>query len=254
MHLFMNAAAASSGGGLTYLRNVIPHLAGRDGLKATIRAGADVRSELGNLPGISWVEAETGGSAALRFRHEQRTLPGLVRRSGCDLLVSAGNVALFRSPVPQILLARNALYTSRDFYADAWRRRDLHMWLTTRIRAWIAKRSVRHAGLVITPSEAFAEELRAWAGRRSSRIASIAHGFDPARFFAERTPLPEAVRRQLVPDSGVLRLLFVSHYNYFRNFETLLRALPLIKKRIPGKNDPAGAHLQAEPFPRLGAL
>jgi glycosyltransferase involved in cell wall biosynthesis len=29
-----------------------------------------------------------------------------------------------------------------------------------------------------------------------------------------------------------VRLLFVSHYNYYRNFETLIRALPIIKHKI----------------------
>jgi glycosyltransferase involved in cell wall biosynthesis len=32
-----------------------------------------------------------------------------------------------------------------------------------------------------------------------------------------------------------LRLLFVSHYNYYRNFETLLQAIPLIQNLIPQK-------------------
>jgi glycosyltransferase involved in cell wall biosynthesis len=32
-----------------------------------------------------------------------------------------------------------------------------------------------------------------------------------------------------------LRLLFVSHYNYYRNFETLFRTLPLIKSQLPNR-------------------
>jgi len=33
-----------------------------------------------------------------------------------------------------------------------------------------------------------------------------------------------------------LRLLFVSHYNYYRNFETLLRALPLLQASLGDRN------------------
>ncbi len=31
-------------------------------------------------------------------------------------------------------------------------------------------------------------------------------------------------------------MLFVSHYNYYRNFETLIRALPLVRERFPGRS------------------
>jgi len=36
MHLFLNGLAASAGGGLTYLRNVIPHLSSRTDLRTTV--------------------------------------------------------------------------------------------------------------------------------------------------------------------------------------------------------------------------
>ena len=35
MHLFINSLAASAGGGLTYIRNVIPHLAARTDARVT---------------------------------------------------------------------------------------------------------------------------------------------------------------------------------------------------------------------------
>src|SRR5262249_50048722 len=34
---------------------------------------------------------------------------------------------------------------------------------------------------------------------------------------------------------NALKLLFVSHYNYYRNFETLLRAIPLIREGLAGR-------------------
>ena len=36
MHLFINSLAASAGGGLTYIRNVLPHLAARPDLRVTV--------------------------------------------------------------------------------------------------------------------------------------------------------------------------------------------------------------------------
>jgi glycosyltransferase involved in cell wall biosynthesis len=40
------------------------------------------------------------------------------------------------------------------------------------------------------------------------------------------------VQAQLSAAAGSLRLLFVSHYNYYRNFETLIRALAVLKKKL----------------------
>jgi glycosyltransferase involved in cell wall biosynthesis len=44
--------------------------------------------------------------------------------------------------------------------------------------------------------------------------------------------LPEKVQTALASDPGALRLLFVSHYNYYRNFETLFHALSLLKSLL----------------------
>jgi hypothetical protein len=103
IRLFINGLAASAGGGLTYLRNVIPHLARRVDTKTAVLLNPPIRREFGELPNISFVEiAETSG-VFRRVLREQMTLPKLIRRSGAQVLISAGNFALWNSPVPQIL-------------------------------------------------------------------------------------------------------------------------------------------------------
>jgi glycosyltransferase involved in cell wall biosynthesis len=144
-------------------------------------------------------------------------------------------MALFRSPVPQILLSRNALYTSPEFYSDAWARKQWGLWLRTHIQGLFAKWSIPVSDRVVAPSGAFAVEIRAWLDGRSPTICTIPHGFDRTLFFGDDRPLPEEMQRLLSQDESCLRLLFVSHYNYFRNFDTLVRALPLIKKRLEGR-------------------
>src|ERR1700686_4359474 len=100
MHLFLNCLAASAGGGLTYLRNIVPHLSARTDVRTTVAASRSLRQELGDLPNITWAQLEVNHSAALRFYQEQAILPGLIRDSGADVLISPGNFALWRSPVP----------------------------------------------------------------------------------------------------------------------------------------------------------
>ncbi len=229
MHLFINALAASTGGGLTYVRNVVPHLAARCDLRATILVTSSLRKELGYWENICFIERPDGAGAARRFWHEQRHVAALARRSRADVLICAGNFALWNSPVPQILLSRNSLYTSQDFRRDLRARGHYRLWLDTHLRAALARMSIEHADCTVAPSMAFAGELKDWAG---FDVVAIHHGFDHDAFVRDRTPLPANVQRKLVETNGALRLLFVSHHNYYRNFQTLIRAVSLLRKKL----------------------
>lgn len=229
IHLFINALAASAGGGLTYIRNVVPHIAGREGVKATVLLGARLGRELQASSNLTFVERNGCSNVALRFFEEQRIVRDLVRQCAADVLLSAGNFALLNSPVPQILLSRNSLYTSRDFYLDLRSRGDYRLWLDTQLKSELARLSIQAADTVVAPSEAFAEELRRWTG---NSVAAIHHGFDRDAFVSDQSPLPRDTQDKLDSGREGLRLLFVSHYNYYRNFETLIRALALIKRAL----------------------
>lgn len=235
MHLFVNGLAASAGGGLTYLRNVIPCLTATPGVSVTLAVSAGLRQEFQEFPNLSFFDLTAG--TARRFWHEQLTLPEVIRNSGADVLLSSGNFALRFSPVPQILLSRNSIYTSADFYPDLLARSEYRMWLQTRLQGWLARKSIRWADVTVAPSQAFAAELQRWAGQGAGRrIVAIHHGFDADAFTRHATPLSAEVEDQLQRAGDSLKLLFVSHYNYYRNFETLLRALPLVRARFPGRS------------------
>jgi glycosyltransferase involved in cell wall biosynthesis len=229
IHIFMNALAASAGGGLTYVRNVIPQIAARNDVVATVLLDKGLRGELLTPSNIEFLEWEGSARPAVRFFREQRVVRELARRSGAGVLVSAGNFAVWNSPLPQLLLSRNSLYTSPDFDRDLRTRGEYRLWLDTRVKGELAKWSIRAADLVVAPSESFAEELEQWTGKP---IAAVHHGFDLDTFVHDRSPLPDAVRGKLESTGGAFRLLFVSHYNYYRNFETLIRALPSIRREL----------------------
>lgn len=231
MHLFINALAASAGGGLTYIRNVMPHLAATPDLRVTVALGHGFRDEFRSFANVDFVELEA--PATRRFRFEQTSLPDLIRRNCADVLLSAGNFALRNSPVPQILLSRNSLYTSADFYRDLLSRHEYRAWLDTCLKALLARRSIYWADAIVAPSEAFAAELQRWTG---ARIHTIHHGFDREAFTRDSAPLSAAVEEKLRVVEGALKILFVSHYNYYRNFETLIRALPLLRERLSGRS------------------
>ncbi|MGH9642559.1 MAG: glycosyltransferase, partial [Terriglobales bacterium] len=179
MRLFINGLAASAGGGLTYLRNVIPQLARYDGVQTTVLLNSTLRREFEPSPNISFVEISGGESAFGRSLREQMSIPGLIRHSGAQVLVSSGNFVLWNSPVPQILLSRNSLYTSSDFMRDVRARGDCAIWMDTLAKGWLARQSIRRAEVTVAPSEAFARELARWSGRD---VATIHHGFDAEAF------------------------------------------------------------------------
>jgi glycosyltransferase involved in cell wall biosynthesis len=200
--------------------------------ETTVLLNPAFRQEFGEQPNIFFVEDLESYGAPRRFIHEQTTMPKLIRRSGAQVLISAGNFALFSSPVPQILLSGNSLYTSGDFLRDVRARGDYAIWADTLVKGWLARRSVTCADITVAPSEAFAQELNQWSGRK---VLAVHHGFDPVVFTSDAAPLPSAARAQLEQGRDALRLLFVSHYNYYRNFETLFRAMPILSSRLNGK-------------------
>ncbi len=229
MHLFINALAASAGGGLTYIRNVIPHLAAASGVRVTVALSPSLAEEFQRFPNVDCVALEVSG--VRRFWFEQSELPGMIRRCGADVLLSTGNFALRKSPVPQILLSRNSIYTSDDFYRDLLLRHEYKAWVDTHLRAAFAKRSIAWADITVAPSEAFAAELKRWTGKS---VLAVHHGFDREEFTRDAGPLAGEVEEALGAAENSLKLLFVSHYNYYRNFETLIRALPLLRERLAG--------------------
>jgi glycosyltransferase involved in cell wall biosynthesis len=233
MRLFIHALGASAGGGLTYLRNAIPHLASRPDTQIVVLAGRAAGVVIPSADNVQVLDSGTEQQESFsRFRWEQKEIPKLLRKTGADVLLSAGNFAVWNSPVPQILLSRNSLYTSADFSRDLLRRRDYSLWVDTRVKAVLARKSIQRAQVTVAPSEAFASELRGWSGRK---VVALHHGFDRELFHRDDNPLPFPLSQKLKETEGAVRLLFVSHYNYYRNFETLFRGIALLKQRLPSK-------------------
>src|SRR5690349_19616653 len=166
IRLFLNGVAASAGGGLTYLRNVLPHFSLHDDVHTTVALDESFQEHLQGLPNVEFIKFKKTRSVAGRFLQEQKWLPGEIQKNHADVLISAGNFALKHSPVPQILLARNALYTSKTFLRDIQSRRHYRLWAETHVRRYFAKRSIQWADCTLAPSQAFADELQNWTRRK----------------------------------------------------------------------------------------
>jgi glycosyltransferase involved in cell wall biosynthesis len=232
MHIFINALAASAGSGPTYVRNVVPHYSERPNVQTTVLLRPELRRQLPDYNKVRFIEDDASSSAGRRFLHEQRTIPQLLRKTEADVLISAGNFALRNCPVPQILLSGNSLYISDDFYRDLGKRHDYRLWLDTKVKAFFARRSVHWSDITVSPTAAFANQLRDWTG---GNVVGIHHGFDREKFLSDTAPLPNEIQSKLRCAEGTFRLLFVSHYNYYRNFETLFRGVARLRRDLPSR-------------------
>jgi glycosyltransferase involved in cell wall biosynthesis len=232
--LLLNALASTAGGGITYLRNVLPRL----GLwgKAHRFTVLVPPEHLANYqayqsPNVTIVSASGSSGLLSRLWWEQTQLRAMLTRQKFGALVSLGNFALLRSPVPQLLFSRNELYFSAHFEADLKRRRAQKMLRGHQLKSYLARLSLQSADWHAVPSAAMAEHLQA-AGVPAARLRVLPFGFDAEIFKGQSAPLDESFASRLADKGETVRLLYVSHYNYFRNFETLLRALPLIQEQL----------------------
>src|SRR5579883_1531794 len=101
MHLFINALAASAGGGLTYIRNVVPRLGERPDVRATVLVPPALRAELGDWPRIEFLHAPALAGAARLARAAGVAADGPAQRgpsAACDRQLRA--LAFARAPGP----------------------------------------------------------------------------------------------------------------------------------------------------------
>lgn len=233
--VFVHAAAATAGGGRTFVKNVLPLLprigSAHEWHVLLPRAHRAEFAELEReLQLFSEPAAEAGGWRRVRF--DQATLARRLRRESFDTFVATGNFGLVRPPVPQILYNRNPLYFSEHHCVELRRRRLYRDWAVIRMRRAMALASIRASTINVVPTGAFANHIARFGKIDRSTFRAIHHGFDRSRFTAGGEGLVPALRDALSGSPDTIRILFVSHYNYFRNFETVLRALPHVVRRL----------------------
>jgi len=237
-NVLLNALASTAGGGITYLKNVLPRLSGIEKVNRYFVIVPPEQVENYQRYSNERVLIETApvnGGLLNRLFWEQSGMHSYIKSRKIDVLVSLGNFALLTSPVPQILFSRNPLYFSDYFERDLKARRLYALLIGNRLRSLLAKYSIRSAEINVAPTRAFADRICTSGGVRGSRFEVLHFGFDAAAFSADEKPLRVEQVAMLNLRGNCYRILYLSHYNYFRNFETLIRALPSIKDQIRKK-------------------
>lgn len=232
--VLLNALASTAGGGVTYLRNVLPLLSRADeSQQYLVLVPPAQENQFASLSNNRiHVQTVNISGTLKRMVWEQTGLRHLLESEQIHVLVSLGNFALLASSIPQVLFNRNDLFFSEEFDRDLRRRNLFGMLVSHKFKSWLAWQSIRRATINVTPTNAFAKRIRSRKELSGIKIETLRFGFDSEGFFNTQAMLPDLLAAKLDLSNMCRRVLFVSHYNYFRNFETLLRALPLIKSQL----------------------
>ena len=216
IRVLVNGVHAHSGGGVTYLRNMLPALAADPELELHLVVHEGQLTLLGPLDGRIRVHALGFKNGFYRrLLWEQAALPFLARRLAADVTFSPANFGPLLAPAPVVLL-RNALAVAETERRFAKR-------LYWRVLGAMTALSLLGCRRAIAVSEYAA---RALTGRLPAfvkrRVAVVHHGIG-----APFAPPPEG----LVREDFVLAVgdLYVQ-----KNLHGLLEALDVLRGRFPG--------------------
>jgi len=231
MRIAINALSVQSGGGLTFLKNLLKNLLLLDQkneyvvLTTEAKASALGLSNSGqsNLRTIIYVMR----GWVVRSCWEQTVLPLLLRREGVNVLYAPGNQGPVLFPFPFVVFVQNVDPLVLESYGTTASFRIKRRLLRMMMRA-----SVKQAKKVVAVSAYARRLLVREFGCPFEKITVIPHGspVDAAGCLSLGGQAP-ALSGRLQLDGSYF--LAVSNMTYNKNYETLLRALSIALPRIP---------------------
>lgn len=216
MRIVVNSSCAVAGGAITHLRHVLPAFLPHLGEDEVVVVGTpDLRRRLrlpGTLPFVEVSPLRAGLPGRLDF--ENRTLPGLLRSLGADVLFHPGNFGSFRPGTPQVILVHNLAPFLDEVIVDEslWQRGRL------RLLASLTRRSLRTATRTIFLSHWGRDLVLGGQPYDEDRMPVIPFGCEHGTASGDPKTLS---RWGLSPDRFVLT---VSHMYRYKKLEKLLDA------------------------------
>jgi glycosyltransferase involved in cell wall biosynthesis len=213
-------APGVSGGPETYLRGLVPALAGGfPDLRLTV---ATTRSGAAALNADGWRELATiapfdceDGQRARRQWAEQVELPRAARAAGAQIVHSLASIAPIRAGARSVVTLHDVTFLLTDTFGP----------LTTFGMGTLIKLGARRADALITATQAARGQICSVLGIAPARLAVVPHGYAPAPA-GEHTPA-ELVRDRYELDAGRV-VLCVAAKRPHKNQELLVRAARLL--------------------------
>ncbi len=217
LKVLVNAVHSKSGGGVTYLRNLLPLLGRAFELHVVVQADqVEMVGPLCAQAGLTLHVIPVWSKLATVLVQEQVVVPLLARRIGAVVIFSPANYG----PVlggRSVILLRNAFEVTT--LEERWSKRAY--WLAVKLLTWACFKTCRRA--MVVSAHAGRAFLKTFGLADDSRLGVVYHGVGRAFH-------PPAEDRPRIPG----RLLAVSDIYVQKNFETLLRALARLRPGHPG--------------------
>lgn len=223
MTVVVNIVASKLGGGVTLLRALTAELARLPPRHRFVFLVSPEQADPGFPlpPHLAWRVIPLGPAGALRrLWWDQVVMRRLLRHEGADVLYSLGNFAMFRCPLPQLLMVQTPVYSS-DLYRRVclahwgWRHRARY-----RLRRWLLCRSVAAADLVLVPSASLREML--------SREMPLPDGKVRVNYLG---PGLGVVERDTRDYQGPIRLFYPTFYGDYKNVGAALEAVKILREQ-----------------------
>ncbi len=218
LHIAIDALGTPTGGGITYVRNLLRELAElRPQFRFTLFYSLPTLAE-GLADNVECVQIPKAGGLWGRWAWEQTKLRGELRERGADVLICMNGFSCFTTSLPQIALWQNA---------NLVRRVKISMSRGMRLRFWVQRQlqrvSVLKASRNIFLTQHFADLAATWFPIGRVRRDVVHSGIDLERM----TPADEWP----TDDEREVLAVSVGHTYFHKNYETLIDAMALLRDR-----------------------
>jgi len=238
MNVLINILSAKAGGGVTYVRCIIPHLVKQaKGVKFTLLFSSkyqkELVTELSNYV-IKLHDTLLPANPMLRFLWEQAVLPFLVKKLKVDLYFQVTESCPLFVSCPVVVMARNSNIYQPIREIKNW---NNLWWKATRLP--VALLSFKKAKKIIFVSDTFRRYVQKKYGLPLDKTYAVYHGLDA--MFLDTLRQKKKIRLRNSP-----YILSVSNFMPHKNYTALIRAFNILLKRdwslpyhlkIAGKKD-----------------
>lgn len=226
MRILIDGLSARVGGGVTYLKNILPALARlKTGFSFFVVLSPLYQKDvISSLPAeIELIPVELPAEPLVhRFVFQQINLPGLIRHLQISLFFAVAEAGYLNIPVPFVILARNpSIYSGFDSSAIS----QLPLLWHRFVRQVPVFLSFQKANRIIFVSAAFRDQVVRQMHIDPGKTHVVHHGLN-AIF---HQPLPPSTSS----DDSRPYFLYVSSINPHKNHEVLLRAYAMLPTNAP---------------------
>lgn len=226
MRILIDALSARVGGGITYIKQIIPALyLLQSGHEFLVLFSPQYQQDLITCvpTGIQLVIADVPAEPLLkRWWYLQTGLVKVIKDLGADLFFAPAEFSYLRKPVPFVMLSRNfSIYTTPSV-ANNQKMALIKYRLARQIPVFL---SMQRADRVLFVSKTFGEQVTRQMKLNPKKTRVVYHGVSPIFFQPDASPVDPPIDRPY--------FLMVSSINPHKNYDTLIRAYAKLPHDAP---------------------